>query len=235
MRSTTRRSLQLDKTRPPIDDLAALPDPTFGKWRVLSFAGWLNSKNEETGVASTTMYWLCRCTCGVERLVPKGNLVRGLSHGCNKCAAAARHEKYLTTPRGKLFTELGRRQYNRLRKFWRAAIDGWATLPEFAEFMRQQPGWPGFRSQYITRKDKTKPHGPGNTQVVEYLPLSLRILSQLSAMSPSETAEKYEGRSKQRLYQMAGVAAFNHYHELYVAEVIASNNLPETTSNTGGT
>lgn len=33
----------------------------------------------------TTRFYLCRCKCGVEREIPRGNLTSGRSKGCAKC------------------------------------------------------------------------------------------------------------------------------------------------------
>lgn len=43
----------------------------FGRWTVLQFAGWDESKQ-----------WLCRCECGTERVVTGRNLRSGASYSC---------------------------------------------------------------------------------------------------------------------------------------------------------
>lgn len=60
--------------RPALD----LTDQTFGHWTVLY-------KVESRGTHSR---WLCRCVCGVERVVDQGNLRQGLSRSCG-CRAYA--------------------------------------------------------------------------------------------------------------------------------------------------
>lgn len=50
-----------------------LSDGLFNRWTVLSQAA--NGKSGRT-------QWLCRCACGVERVVQGGNLVSGFSKSC---------------------------------------------------------------------------------------------------------------------------------------------------------
>ena len=61
---------------PRVDDLTGR---LFGQWSVLSYVG----------ERKRTTYWHCRCSCGHEQDVPAGNLKRGLTSSCIKCAHQA--------------------------------------------------------------------------------------------------------------------------------------------------
>jgi hypothetical protein len=54
---------------------------TFGRWFVVGrkFSGKQNRTD-----------WLCRCTCGFEKVVHSGDLVSGHSKGCHACAIKSR-------------------------------------------------------------------------------------------------------------------------------------------------
>jgi len=58
-----------------------LKGQTFGKWKVLRRA--FSNKMNRTE-------WLCRCLCGIERIVHSGDLVSGHSKGCRSCAVKER-------------------------------------------------------------------------------------------------------------------------------------------------
>lgn len=53
----------------------------FGKWLVLSRAG-----NDKTGRAR----WLCRCSCGVEKVRTANKLRQGITRQCLLCGKVAR-------------------------------------------------------------------------------------------------------------------------------------------------
>lgn len=55
------------------------PGDKFGRWTVIRFAGI-----RESGGVKTKNY-LCRCECGVEKEVRKGNLLNELSTQCSEC------------------------------------------------------------------------------------------------------------------------------------------------------
>ena len=48
----------------------------FGKWMVIA---------EATNHPSAKPYWLCRCTCGIERPIRGSRLTGNSSYGCNPC------------------------------------------------------------------------------------------------------------------------------------------------------
>lgn len=50
---------------------------TFGGWLVLSLG-----EPSISARGNKTILWSCKCECGVERLIPPGNLLRGLSTSC---------------------------------------------------------------------------------------------------------------------------------------------------------
>ena len=60
-----------------------LLDKVFGEWTVLSFAG--------TDKANKTM-WLCRCSCGVEKVLVGSRLKSGKSKSCFHCSVNANRD-----------------------------------------------------------------------------------------------------------------------------------------------
>lgn len=60
---------------------ADLTGQTFGHWLVLA-----RTENDHVG----RKQYLCRCSCGVERIVPASNLLRGLSTSCGHPGRAKR-------------------------------------------------------------------------------------------------------------------------------------------------
>jgi len=49
----------------------------FGKWLVLSFDGFKKNKGAS---------WLCKCSCGVEKSIAAGELLRNRTSSCHQCA-----------------------------------------------------------------------------------------------------------------------------------------------------
>lgn len=58
---------------------ANLTGKKFGLWTVLS------RSDVKSDATNSKTQWLCKCTCGVEVLVERCNLVRGKSKGCWTC------------------------------------------------------------------------------------------------------------------------------------------------------
>lgn len=56
---------------------------SFGKWIVLSFESYDKPKGH---------LYLCRCECGVERLIPRNNLMRDKTKQCISCSAKNRRK-----------------------------------------------------------------------------------------------------------------------------------------------
>jgi len=50
----------------------------FGEWSVLAFSEYTKKKGH---------LYLCRCSCGLERLIPRNNLVNNKTTRCRKCSA----------------------------------------------------------------------------------------------------------------------------------------------------
>ncbi len=59
--------------------LIILTGKKFGKWEVIK-----RMPNKPSGIAQ----WLCRCECGVEKIIDGGSLRRGQSGGCASCRCA---------------------------------------------------------------------------------------------------------------------------------------------------
>lgn len=77
---------------------AIKPGTVFGNWTVLSLSDQTDS--------SKNRYYLCKCTCGKEKIVMGGNLKRGLSTSCGCIAAQKAKEQNSLDLTGKIFTNL---------------------------------------------------------------------------------------------------------------------------------
>lgn len=118
---------------------------TFGDWTVIAFA---ERRVFRCGIA---MYWRCRCVCGTICNVQYGSLKAGNSRRCRKCAeriigAALRKHGMSKIPEYVAWLRLQKR------------AKGWDDFAAFLSDVGRRP--PGTR---ISRIDKTKPHGQGNT------------------------------------------------------------------------
>ena len=71
---------------------ADLTGQIFGKWTVLSES----DKRSRNG----SVYWLCQCACGFQKLVMSASLLQGNSHGCYRCAHVNRTNQYLILHNG---------------------------------------------------------------------------------------------------------------------------------------
>lgn len=79
---------------------------TFGEWTVLSFGE----------KKSNQIYWWCRCSCGLVKLVCQSHLVNGKSTCCVNCAGLIRSKLSLfkrKSPRGKYLYKSGMQE-----RFW---------------------------------------------------------------------------------------------------------------------
>lgn len=57
---------------------------TFAEWTVLAFSSYIKKDGH---------LYLCRCSCGKERYIPRNNLIRGKTTCCRKCSALKFWEK----------------------------------------------------------------------------------------------------------------------------------------------
>jgi hypothetical protein len=55
-----------------------LTSQTFGSWQVIEFSHISPSRKQ---------HWLCRCACGLEKIVESYNLTSGRSKSCRPCSA----------------------------------------------------------------------------------------------------------------------------------------------------
>jgi hypothetical protein len=67
---------------------------TFGRWTVLSKAESVR-KYKDGVLTGTIARWRCRCSCGTERDVMAGNLLKGLSRSCGCIEAEKHHSNYV--------------------------------------------------------------------------------------------------------------------------------------------
>lgn len=67
-----------------------LTGQTFGNWFVIMHLGSINPKYNAT-------YWLCRCSCGIEKPITNRNLRGGLSKSCGAVGCRSR-DQYKNKP-----------------------------------------------------------------------------------------------------------------------------------------
>lgn len=60
----------------------------FGKWIVVGFDSYTKPKGH---------LYLCRCQCGVERLIPRNNLIKEKTTQCRSCAALSQWSRQSTS------------------------------------------------------------------------------------------------------------------------------------------
>lgn len=66
-----------ERTNYPVDT-SDIVGTMCGDWKIKSFVSY----TKKTG-----HLYLCECSCGIERLIPRNNLVRQKTHRCRSCAA----------------------------------------------------------------------------------------------------------------------------------------------------
>lgn len=59
-------------------DREDLVGQAFGEWKVLQFSSYVKKDGH---------LYLCKCSCGIERLIPRNNLMRGKTTRCRSCSA----------------------------------------------------------------------------------------------------------------------------------------------------
>lgn len=87
----------------------------FGRWSVISFGGM------DTRYNSNSALWLCRCECGVEKLVSSNSLSRGKSKSCGCLLSDSARERALTwnkNRKGKLRLPYGDAEFNKVYRYY---------------------------------------------------------------------------------------------------------------------
>lgn len=79
---TTSQEIR-DKISKTLDTVGDLTGQTFGLWFVI----------ERRGIVCTHRRWLCRCVCGVEKLVSQVHLIKGTTTKCQKCVGRLKSER----------------------------------------------------------------------------------------------------------------------------------------------
>ncbi len=124
----------------------------FGKWVVLIYAG----------KKSHNRIWLCRCDCGVQKIVFESSLINKLSTKCLFCSWVKRSKDRTKS----YFTWQRLKQNGSLPKQWR----------DYEVFLNVV-GDPPSSNAYLARYDVTKPHASGNTHWV--IPISPPLSRQM--------------------------------------------------------
>jgi hypothetical protein len=125
--------------RDPSSDLTGR---RFGKWLVLG----PKEKNASRTPDKIVNLWLCRCDCGTEKMVSRGNLVRKYSTQCKKCA-----DKRLCKPKvHRTWVDLKRKKL---------------LCPQWLDFetFRAAVGEPPDEEALLRKIDVEQLHGPGNS------------------------------------------------------------------------
>lgn len=184
-----------------------IPDPTqditgkrFGKWVVLKY----------TGKKGCQRLWLCRCECGVEKNVPRSNLLGKLSTQCQRCAWSSR-----------------RNPHKILFRVWKARIQSGQFPPEWQDFdtFRKAVGDPPPGFTRLAKYDLTKPHGPGNTfwmtkksvsqtrqirqKLLKESVLKNKVLGKIRTAKTKDEKKRYliAARKAGYTYELIGIAA----------------------------
>ncbi|MGD1021097.1 MAG: hypothetical protein ABSA12_17470, partial [Verrucomicrobiia bacterium] len=79
-----RKPTNFQKARKYANAPADLTGMRFGKWLVLKDAGMRVFYS--AGREYSRHMWLCRCDCGTQKEVYRGNLTGGRSAGCRRCS-----------------------------------------------------------------------------------------------------------------------------------------------------
>ncbi len=163
-------------------------DDTFGEWTVIAYAGKYRSNTVRTD------QWLCRCSCGNERTVVRGNLRRKLSTKCQSCASRQR-EIICIDPKYRKVNTTMRHCWTIIQKegstweTWEQFVDWWLLSPE------PRRGRP-------FRHDESQPHGPTNTYInipgVEY---TIRLRQSVTGVSYEAAKQWADSVTRQRLQQ----------------------------------
>lgn len=141
-----RQSKITHKTRKHVNAPADLTGMRFGKWVVLKDAGM--RVYTSGGQSYSRQIWLCRCDCGTEKDVYRGNLIQGRSTQCTRCKLTTHGMSHT-----KLYLAwMSMRRSGQSPKAWR----------DFDVF-RKAVGDPPSGKARLTRYDPTKTHSPENT------------------------------------------------------------------------
>lgn len=158
-------------TDTPTQDLTG---QQFGKWTVISYAG----KNRKT--SHVTDMWLCRCACGLEKEIPKHNLLRKRSTQCKSCQGkASRIEKHVDRSRYGCWS----------RTVQHDCVPEWSSYPAFAKWAEGRCG------RYITKRRADQPYGPDNAYFGEQHPSVIdsneRLVKALVAEGSTEAMARH--------------------------------------------
>jgi len=125
---------------------ADLTGMRFGKWLVLKDAGM--RVYSPGGRRYLRHMWLCRCDCGTQQELYRGNLTGGRSTRCRRCRKV-QHGVYHTQL---YYAWTSMKRSRQLPREWR----------EFDAF-RKAVGEPPSSKAHLRRYDRTKPHSAENT------------------------------------------------------------------------
>ena len=141
-----RQSKSIHKRRKYANAPADLTGMRFGKWVVLKDAGM--KVYSPGGRRYLRHMWLCRCDCGKQKQVCRGNLTGGRSTQCGQCRS----------PRNRLY-------HPKLYIAWKNLKGEGQFSEEWRDFdvFRAAVGDPPNGKARLTRYDPTKPHSSENT------------------------------------------------------------------------
>jgi hypothetical protein len=151
----------------------SLVGQTFGKWTVI----------ERLGYRGRATVYLCRCVCGREKPVPRGNLLRGRSKSCGF------HRESINRTHGMSDTPVYRAWMNKRHG---GGVGGrWAKFENYIEDAKKHVG------EHAVRMDLSKPFTPENCKWMSPSEATRHINSIYDEFTPLAARV-----SRQRIYQL---------------------------------
>lgn len=151
-----------DKQDVPTEDLTLLPLGTFGKWRIVSFAGKQRT-TWSSGSRTTTDMWNCECQCKhrTSLVIMKGNLIGKRTTQCRECAVDERR--------------LPKRLYLNVWRNHRSEMcPAWKDSREFGRFYETRT------AKFLVRRDALLPYSPENCLWSEHTQIGWEFIQRLS-------------------------------------------------------
>lgn len=134
-------------------------DNVYGKLTVIAFAGYNGDRRKRA-------YWLCKCSCGNQKVVVGNSLRRGLSTSCGKGKCRAKHGhclKYNKSPHWRawncMIQRCGNPKHPRYKDYGGRGVEvRYEDVEAFADDIGPSPG----PTYTVDRIDNNGHYEPGN-------------------------------------------------------------------------